>query len=289
MTEGSGPAAIALASFLLETADRRGSGWLELRSGSGPIGTVVFCRGQLAWASCTEQREHLGLLLERLGYLTQEQLRKASDEAQRMGSGKKLGRVLEEAGLISRPVLRLCLLLHLRTAVASLLRQEDLTGEWEEGVFCIEDELAFPAQEVLPAWLADVAERPPRPPEDSASALLPLADIPGYQGALASDWMGRLLACHGFLGLDRSSASTVAAAAVSLLGGPYSLGRTSQGFLESEKGAVVARWLDGGRRILAAVRVGPDGRPGTALHRLAALSPAVLRALDVQNEGDQAP
>ncbi len=289
MTEDSGPAAIALASFLLETADRRGSGWLELRSGADPIGTVVFCRGQLAWASCTQQREHLGLLLERLGYLTQEQLRKATSDMQRSGSGKKLGRVLEEAGLISRPVLRLCLLLHLRTAVASLLRQEDLTGEWEEGGFCTEDELAFPAQEILPSWLADATERLPRPPEDFASALLPLAELPGYQGALAADWMGRLLACHGFPGVDRTSATTLAAAAVSLLGGPYSLGRSNQGFLESENGAVVARWLDSGRRVLAAVRVGPDGRPGTALHRLSSLSPAVLCALDVQNEGVLAP
>lgn len=289
MAEDSGPTAIAFASFLLETANRRGSGWLELRAASDPIGTVIFCRGQLAWASCAQQREHLGLVLERLGYLTPEQLQKASADMQRSGSGKKLGRFLEESGLISRPVLRLCLLLHLRTAVASLLRQDDLTGEWEEGAFCAEDELTFPAQEVLPAWLADATERPPRPPEDYASALLPLADLPGYQGALAADWMGRILACHGFRGVDRSVASTVAAAAVSLLGGPYALGRTNQGFLESEKGAVVARWLDDGCRVLAAVRVGPDGRPGTALHRLGSLSSAVLRALDIQNEGVLAP
>lgn len=287
MSRDSGSTAIALASSLLETAGRRGSGWLELRAGSDPVGTVVFCRGQLAWASCAQQREHLGLLLERLGYLTQEQLRKASAEMQRSGPGKKLGRVLEEAGLISRPVLRLCLLLHLRAAVATLLRQEDLTGEWEEGTFCTEEELSFPVQEILPAWLADATEHLPRPPEDFASALLPLADVPGYRGALAADWMGRLLACHGFLGVERGSAGTVAAAAVSLLGAPCSLGRTNQGFLESENGAVVARWLDGGCRVLAAVRVGPEGRPGTVLHRLASLSPAVLRALDVRNEGGQ--
>ena len=66
--------AIALVSFLVETAERRGSGWLEVRQGGAPVGTVVFRDGQVAWASSAGQKEHLGHFLERIGYLSPEQL-----------------------------------------------------------------------------------------------------------------------------------------------------------------------------------------------------------------------
>ncbi len=276
---------MALASFLMQTAERRGSGWLEVREGGAPSGTIVFRGGQIAWASSAGQKEHLGLFLERIGYLTPEQLQATHSRLREAGPERKLGRLLEDAGLISRPVLRICLLFHLRAAVSSLLLSEALAGDWEEGLFCAEDELTFPVVDVLPEWLLARAPGIGLPPEDLASTLLPLAEIPGYRGALAADWLGRVVACHGFGNGDRGGTGQVAAAALAILGGPCALGRTRQGFLEADEGVVIARWLDRDRRLLAAVRLGADGRPGTALHRLGLFSPEILRSLDPQNEG----
>ncbi len=277
--------AIALASFLVETAERRGSGWLEVREGSAPSGTIVFRGGQIAWASSAGQKEHLGHLLERIGYLSPEQLQETRSLLRAAGPERKLGRLLEDAGLISRPVLRICLLFHLRAAVSSLLLSDSLAGDWEEGLFCAEDELTFPVVDILPEWLLARAPGSGLPPADLASALLPLSEIPGYRGALAADWMGRLVACHGFGNGERGCAGQVAAAALAILGGPCVLGRTRQGFLEADEGIVIARWLDRDRRLLIALRLGAEGRAGTALHRLGLFSPEILRLLDPQNEG----
>ena len=277
--------AIALVSFLVETAERRGSGWLEVREGDAPVGTVVFRAGHVAWASSAGQKEHLGHFLERIGYLSPEQLQESRSLLRAAGPERKLGRLLEDAGLISRPVLRICLLFHLRAAVSSLLLSESLAGDWEEGLFCAEDELTFPVVDLLPEWLLARAPDTGLPPEDLASTLLPLAEIPGYRGAFAADWMGRLVACHGFGGGEKGGASQVAAAALAILGGPCALGRTRQGFLEADEGVVIARWLDRDRRLLIALRLGAEGRPGTALHRLGLFSPEILRSLDPQNEG----
>lgn len=271
---------VPLASALATACAGGRSGWLEVYGPDGPAGTVIVSRGQVAWAAGRGQPEHLGRFLERLGYLTPAQLRDISEEFTRLGGARKLGRLLEEAGLVARPVLRLCLLLHVRMALATLLGRGDLLASWEEGTFCAEDELTFPLGQVVPLWARPLdTTSHSSAPEYAATALLPLGDLQGYRGSVVVDWTGRTVARHGFAAAERDEASIVAAAAVGLLGGPLGLGASEQGFLEGEQGSVVARWIDSPHRLIAAVSLDRSGKPGTVLHRLASGATALAAAL----------
>lgn len=84
------------------------------------VGTVVFQKGRVAWAVARNQSEDLGTFLLRIGKLTSEQLARVRARYGESGGQVKIGALLEQEGFLRRSVLRRCLLLHARRAIASL-------------------------------------------------------------------------------------------------------------------------------------------------------------------------
>ncbi len=260
---------------LLAAVREPGSGRLEAYSSGEHVGTVVVSRGRMVWATCRYQPEELGGFLRRLGHVTPEQLATASRTYQRHAGRRKLGGILEEAGIVSRPVLRRCLLLHIRMALACLMRNEALVGRWENREDAEPGEMSFALQEVFPEL-----ERASRPgaggqeDDEIAAALEPLAAITGYRSSVVTDAWGAALAAHGKAAEDPLEASLVATAAAGLAeSGAHvargaGLGRPAILLVEGAAGSLAVRWLDLDRRLLVALRLEEDGRTGVARHRL---------------------
>ncbi len=277
--------------LLVHHAGRGANGRMQVFSGASPAGEVILAQGRVAWATCARQPETLGRFLARLGHVTAAQLVQVDAEYARRGGTAKLGHVLQELGLVSRPLLRRCLLLHVRMALACLFRLPAARASWKEGTFCTEDELSFGLDQVLPDWhglqvgvagvtLQNAADFVP-------GALAALDQLPGFRGAMVVDWVGRVVAIHGFLHEHHEQARQLATAAAALLEGSAPpgaacLGEPAQVVLDGSRGSLVARWLDHRQRLLVAVVLAEQGRTGATLHRLATAGPAILEAFGVK-------
>lgn len=282
---------------LTEAAAARWSGILEASAGDDRVGSVVFAEGELAWATCVYQPEDLGSFLYRLGHVTRSELDEVRADYERHGGRRKLGRLLEEANLVSRPVLRRCLLLHIRMALACLMPSDDLGATWREGSFSVEDELLFPLREVLPEWQGRTsAEGLPRTEaggcdDERASVLARLDTIAGYRGSIVAGSDGQLIAVHGFTVEERRSGALLATSAVTLMDGAVNtaswsgVGRVEYACLEADGGSVLARWIDSEHRSVVAVFLGAEGRLGEARHRVAALEDELRTLGEVHDTG----
>jgi|GEM_PF-2752304 len=301
MAERTGSRALALvrsveveADFdlmLIEAARNAESGSLEAFAGEDRVGVVVLSGGRVAWATCRDQSENLGTFLERLGHVTAEQLAAVREEYSRNGN-MKLGRLLAAAGVLSPAALRRGLMLHLRMAMSTLLRQPDLVARWQPGNIAAEEELSFPLVQLLPDWYLPHADlRPSLEGQHRSAALHALHEIPDYRGSMVVDRCGRLEEVDGFAGAPADEAATVAAMALSLLEGcPHlpsaPLGEPCQAFVECGQGALAARWLDPDRQLLVAVAVGSASRVGIAVFRLGAVAATILEAVTSRDRRD---
>jgi len=282
---------------LTEAAATRWSGVLEASAGDERVGSVVIADGELAWATCVYQPEDLGSFLYRLGHVTREELDEVRAEYERNGGRRKLGRLLEEAKLVSRPVLRRCLLLHVRMALACLLPSANLGATWRKGSVSVEDELLFPLREVLPEWQEpDSAEglslsEPGVCDDERTGVLARLDSISGYRGSIIAGRDGQLIAGHGFTAEEQRDGGLLATTAVTLMDGAVNtaswsgLGRVEYAYLEADGGSVLARWVDSEHRSVVAVFLGAEGRLGEARHRVAALEDELSGLGDVHDTG----
>ncbi len=270
---------------LLQATAQRRSGLLEVSTGIEEIGTVVLVEGELAWACCIYQPEDLGTFLVRLGHVSHDDLAEVRVAYNRAGGRKKLGRLLEEAGLVSRPVLRTCLLRHIRMALACMLRKEDLDllGEWRPGPKVMGEELTVALREVLPEW--EVPETVPvggvhRVP-DGTAGFDDFESIPGYRGAVVAGSNGSAIVLHG-PDVDQVSEPTLLGTIslnmlenVARSASLPDMGRLEAVYLEGVGGLIVARWIDTEHRFLVAMVFSAGAKVGSAKHRLAASLPDI--------------
>jgi len=285
---GSGIALVG-KPFVSALRSATGAGWsgiLELSSVNQPVaGTVVLDSGHVAWATSIGQPETLGSFLQRLGHVSQDDLDITQALYEEAKGEKKLGRLMEEAGIIPRQVLRRCLLLHVRLAIACLVQSKLKVTSARAGQLCVAREMLFSVAEVLPEWRS--APPPgalPTGPGDAVTVVLEsLKTIPGHRGCLVADRGGTTISVCGFSSNDIPGPSVLATTAVALLEGAShaatwcSLGNVDHASSEGAAGALLAHWLDKKRSLLAAVLLDPTGKIGVARYELTAAASAFSR------------
>ena len=280
----------------LETLDEvvatGSSGHLEVGTGIESIGKVVLIGGRVAWATCVYQPEKLGQLLQRLGHLTENDLDRVSSDYVRHGGKVKLGRLLEQAGLISRPVLRRCLLIHVRTALACMLSNRDLRARWTPESCVAEDDLAFPLDQVLLGLNGGSHQLRTAGNQIGhlATELDQLRSVDGFKGAVVTTGEGASVASVGYANEDGTEVQELALVSSALLvetraSAPHSsIGAARTGFIESASGAVLASWIDEHRNLIVAVAVDGSARLGVAKHRLEHVAQRLDEALQQQDD-----
>jgi predicted regulator of Ras-like GTPase activity (Roadblock/LC7/MglB family) len=251
------------------------------------VGFVVLHRGKVAWAVCRNQPETLGTFLWRLGRITRAQLDEINKLYMAHEGRRKLGSLLEDAGYVSRPVLRRCLLLHTRRAVGCLLSEDALNPVSRKGALEVAEENLFALEEVMPhlRYHPKLAAARGDSKKNSGRILAkdhPLAgfgEIPGYLASAVVSADGAVMLADtpdgqvdpSLLGvllvtvLEASSRAVV----------PTSLGAINFLLLDCDQGTLVARWVDTRRRYLAALLLSPQGNPGMAKYRINDVLPAL--------------
>jgi len=164
MSEVSGPdiqgaVHAKLLDVLRESVAQGRTARIALVSGEAQVGRIVMVNGFVAWAMCQKQRHLLGSFLLRVGGITREQLDTATAIYRAYRGKRELGAVLDELGFMSRPALRHCLLLHIRSAMRSLLALANVRISSEPVTMQVDEALLFHLDTVLTA-----AQRPPAPP-----------------------------------------------------------------------------------------------------------------------------
>jgi hypothetical protein len=138
------------------------SGAVRISDRGESIGEVVFSEGRIAWATCRGHPETLGVFLWRLGRLSHDELERLRGAFEAHRGQKKLGALAEELGLVSRPVLRRCLMLHTRSAINALLSHRSADGELAPSPPRTDEACLFEPAEVLPAELLASETATPR-------------------------------------------------------------------------------------------------------------------------------
>jgi predicted regulator of Ras-like GTPase activity (Roadblock/LC7/MglB family) len=252
-------------------------GQLTVRRAGEALGLVVFHQGRVAWAVCRRQPETLGRFLRRLGRVTREQLDEVQQRYEACGRRRKIGALLEEAGMIRRPVLRRCLLLHTRMALESLLEPPGGEAIAHPGHLEVDPEMTFSLEELMPTQSRQApAEAPPstrwRTWNRENRFLEPLAQIAGYRASALVDADGEVRAAHAAGGdLDVTVLGVYLAAVLesaSRAAASSALGQVEFALLDCTDGALVARWLDERRSHLVVVLVAEDGQIGAAKYGL---------------------
>lgn len=260
----------------------RWSGQLKIASEErDDAGTAVFWQGRLGWATSQAQSETLGSFLRRLGHVTDDDLDIVQAQFDEHNGEIKLGRVLEETGIMPRRALRRCLQMHLRLAIATLLGPDCTVSKAEEGPVCSDEDVLYDIVEVLPEWADQPANGGtcilPTGPTDTVTTVLEmLKNIPGHLRSLVADRCGSVIAERGQMPANVPGSSTLANTAITLLeSAMHSATWTQLGVLdfasaEGSNGAFLAHWLDPDKQYLAAVLLAPTGKVGIARYELAA-------------------
>lgn len=266
------------------------SGRINVSVDDREVGAVVMRSGRVAWAICAEQPEDLGTFLWRLGRVTKEDLDAIRRRYAEHGGRRKLGALMEEAGVLPRNVLRRCLLLHTRRAMSCLSALPKARVRAERSELQVDEAMTFSLPDVAPGF-----EESGFPPESTTGSLLAgrwlgwnkenrvlgaLADLPGYRasGVLARE--GEVLAAHAAGNIDPV---TVGVLVVSLLESSActlrtsGLGSVSSLCLECDEGTIVTQWLDEHRSHVVVVLVESGANTGMARYKVGAEAPSLAK------------
>jgi predicted regulator of Ras-like GTPase activity (Roadblock/LC7/MglB family) len=235
------------------------SGCIEVSSHGEHVGQIVLGGGRIAWATFRGQSESLGMFLWRLGRITRQQLNNVTAIYKRNNGEKKLGAILEESGFMSRPVLRRCLLLHIRSALDGLLTNGTTSAEMARGPEMEDEPFMFTPSEVLPPnVLAEVEEQAEEldlcdPSEmwhtlnRNNLALRPFTDFSGYVASAVYSFDGDVVLAHNTGASDLAGLGVIAAAVLDAgvrAAGSSALGDLGTVTLSCEQGLLSATWLD---------------------------------------------
>ena len=275
------PAKQSWLDRLREATQLKWSGDVELFYRNERLGHIMLYEGLVAWAVCKYQPEDLGSFLSRIGKVDREQLTFIRAQYAEYGGKKKLGTLLEEAGCISRSVLRRCLLLHVRMAIRCLMRQSGLLLRELEHAVIADREFAFSIEEVTnssvpsnPALLAPWQESEP---------ISLLADLRGYRASVILSREGEVIAAH--TKVDELATVSSAAAAASLIESAsrfsemLDLGGLSLLIMDCSQGTMLSAWLDNNAELLAMVLLDEGANLGMAKYKLNATLERIVAGL----------
>ncbi len=144
------PVKNGLWEALQEAVPAAWTGVIKVTRDQKILGSVVMKNGYVAWAVSRDQNTSLGEVLSRIGLLSDEDVMEAQQEYINNKGKKKLGAILEEKGLIQRPVLRRCLLLHTRSALEELLATENVESHMLDKQFDADERIVFELDELVP-------------------------------------------------------------------------------------------------------------------------------------------
>ncbi len=282
------PVADALAS----AAERQWSGVLRAMRAKEQVGMIVVRDGRIAWAVSKNQTENFAFFLEQIGQVPKDRLKEIVQKHSAPGKSKKLGALLEEAGLITHATLRKCLLAHIRSALSSLMSDPMMVIQASKGEMAVDASLTFPLSEALGSTGASSAADGPPPVEsveDGASRacngeiLQKLSLLSGYVYSFVADTSGKLLAFHkaDHSGLKEEALSATVAEWVTTsleTSETLGMGATRVTFMEGAGLSLLVQATDPERRHFLAVAFNETGKLGVVKTKISSMIPTV-RAL----------
>ena len=279
---------------LEKAAELMWCGILRILDGTEQIGAVYMRDGNIAWAVSSTQTENFGSFLERIGMVPKEQHADIVNKYRALGKSKKLGALLEEAGLISHSKLRECLMAHIQSAIASLLEVSHAVVNAKFGEMNVDSNLLFFVSEVLPGqYNADdfnktsLHDYSSHKKCDCAAAcadnnevLAKLATIPGYEYSFVSGSDEKLLAFHKSDDLHSHVEQSISSAiswinASKANAEELNLDKMEFILIEHEKGSLNVQWSDVNLNYFIAASFDKSGKLGVIKHKINELIPAV--------------
>ncbi len=275
-----------LLDGLREASNVEWSGLLRVNNDNEQVGAIVMRQGRIAWAVYQKQKEALGEFLYRIGKLTREQLKEVTQLYFSLGKTKKLGSILEAEGLIDRPTLRKCLLLHIRSALLSMITKREFTVITSGGELVVEEDLTFSFAEIF------------SPQENNADIdakvyiFDELANVPGYSSTLIAGPDGQVLVIHGARSSDNEALQCANIPlkwlqSTQQFGLDANLGAADFAFFEFESSTLVVRWIGSARKFIAVLCLERTGKIGMAKYRLNLVAPALEEYIQNLNGNDQ--
>ena len=276
----------SLVEALRAAKEEAWSGRINVSVDGHQVGAVVLRAGRVAWAVCTNQPEDLGTFLWRLGRLDKSDLDKVRARYESSHGKRKLGAMMEEAGVLPRSVLHRCVLLHTRRAMACLAEYPLARVRTMRTEFRVDEEMTFSLEDVLPN--AAHSDRPPNPCTgamlvgrwanwtDENQILAQLGDLPGYLGSGIFGREGEVVAAHAAGVVDPV---TIGVFVVSVLESSLrtvrkaGLGDLGSLSFDCDEGIIITQWLNERRAHVAVVVVEPGGHKGMARYKVANLAP----------------
>ena len=296
-------ATTSLLACIVEAVCKEWSGRLDVRIEGKSLGHVVMAGGKVAWAKCNDQTENLASLLWRLSHITSEQLNEVSKLYYKYQGKRRIGAILEEHGIMSRPVLRRCLMLHIRFALTSLFAYPDALVDLVPEAIALDETILFNPEEVLPFPLAtdfarewiDKNQEPGYWQRISAesSVLKPLQQLPSYKASAVVSSHGSVLVAHSAQSPLQAQAQVLGVLLASLaeagndLTRVMGLGQVDAATLECTEGLLSTRWIDAEHNFLVVV-LAAAGAAGEASSHLRELCGTLSAWLERAGERDEA-
>lgn len=279
---------------LKKAAEKKWCGILRVMQESEQIGSVFMRDGNIAWAVSKNQTENFGSFLERIGMIPKEQHTDIANKYRALGKSKKLGALLEEAGLITRSKLRECLKAHIQAAIASMLGNTQIIVNARHGEMSVDSNLLFLLSEVIPNhdnvsdFVNSFSHDSPEEingdfPEETAgnnAVLINLATLAGYQYSFISESTGKLLAYHKSDDLSFNFKEAVTSAVSWIISSTMNAADLQMKKIEFlliqyEKGSLFVQWPNGNDDLYIAASFNEDGKPGVIKHKISELIPSI--------------
>ncbi len=282
-----------IAEALTSAVVTQWSGILRPKAAEEQGGMVVLSKGRIAWAVSENQTEDLPFFLEQIGRIPPGSLKEIVQEQSAPGKSKKLGLILEEAGLITPSLFRECLLAHIRSALASLLENPLLEVQSSKPEISAEGNLTFSLEDAL----GKNAEEAPAVVEGTTSVteeisracngeiLESLALLSGYMYSFVANISGKLLAFHEAeqAGEQEDSIFTTVADWISIslkTASMLGMGPTQVAFMEGAGQSLLVQATDSDRKHFLAVAFNEEGRLGVVKAKIAGMIPTVQTFTD---------
>jgi predicted regulator of Ras-like GTPase activity (Roadblock/LC7/MglB family) len=279
------PVAEALASAVA----KQWSGILRAMVADEQVGMIILCNGRIAWAVSKNQTKDFPYFLEQIGRVPPEKLSEIIQQQSAPDKSKKLGLILEEAGLITHTTFRKCLLAHIRSAFAPLLENSLMHVQTNQAEIVADNSLTFSLAETLDNTEVETAvdDQPTTLsiPKDSARScngelLENLALLSGYMYSFVANTSGKLLAFHEAEHAEEKVESLFATVtdwlSTSLVAAKtLGMGAARVTFMEGVEQSLLVQATDSERNHFLAVAFNDEGKLGVVKNRIASMIPRV--------------
>jgi predicted regulator of Ras-like GTPase activity (Roadblock/LC7/MglB family) len=278
-----------VAEALTSAVAKQWSGILRAMVADEQRGMIVLCNGRIAWAVSKNQTKDFPYFLEQIGRVPPDRLREIVRQQSAPDKSKKLGLILEEAGLITHATFRECLLEHVRSAFVSLLKDPLMHVQPSKAEVMADNSLTFSLPETLGSTEVetDVDDQPVTisVPEGGARScngelLENLALLSGYMYSFVANTSGKLLAFHEAEHAGEQVETLFATVAdwlsTSLKAArTLGMGAARVTFMEGVDQSLLVQATDSERRHFLAVAFNEEGRLGVVKTRIASMIPSV--------------